>query len=181
MRTNKFTAWNMVVAMLVILVPAALLYNVFSVTPEEPTVPTIDWKPVVAETRKQADFPVLAPTSLGDDWKVTKARYVHKGDAITANTTAVADTWFFGAHGPDKFYYELEQRNANPKALADEATRNGYADGSSTIGAKTWVRMSSPDDRTHCLFDQAGEKGTIVCADTNWESLEQFVAKLSSN
>ncbi|HIW30341.1 MAG TPA: DUF4245 domain-containing protein [Candidatus Luteococcus avicola] len=181
MRNNKFTGWNMVVAMLVILVPAALIYQFFSVTPDEPNLVTVDWKPAVAEARTKADYPVLAPQELGDDWKVTKAKFVEKGKAITSKTTAVGNTWLFGVHGPDKFYYEVEQRDADPAGLAREASRTGYADGSSTIGAKTWARMTSPDDRTHCLFDQQGEVGTAVCADTSWESLESFVGKLSAS
>lgn len=180
MRNPRAGIRDMILSLLVILVPAAGLYWLFGYEPDEPSVAAVDHAPIVADARAQAGYPVLAPTSLGDGWKVTKARWAAKGENLPGSGAASGNTWQFGALGPDKVYYELRQRDADVAALVSDATRTGYPDGSSTVSGKAYVRMTSADGRTHCLVDQTKSVGTTICADTDFAHVEEFAKQLSA-
>lgn len=169
----------MILSILVLMLPAVALYYFFASEPEEPTVATLDWKPLVVDARADASYPILAPRELGEGWKVTKARWTPKGDTIPGKGVATGNTWQFGTIGSDKIYYELTQRDDAIAALVADTTRTGYPDGSSSVNGRAFVRMTSADGRTRCLVDQTKAVGTVICADTHFAAVEEFAKKLA--
>jgi len=154
----------------VILLPCVAIYYFFARTPEEPQVPAVDWKPVVAQARAEAPFQVLAPTNLPETWKPIRARY----------TTEEVQLGFLS---PEKVYHELKQHVGAPQTqFVKDVTREARPDGETSLGGRTWTRMVTEDERTRCLVNTVEGKRpatTVVCADASYEAVEAFASTLA--
>lgn len=160
----------MIISLAVILVPCALIYAFFSQVPDAPQVPAADWRPVVAQARGEARYPVLAPTNLPDGWKPVRARWADQRLEL-------------GWLSPDVVYHEVKQapgeRNAS---FVRDVTRGGRTDGTSTVAGRTWTRTVTGDERTRCLVSTTGGAGastTVVCADAPYQAVEAFAGTLA--
>ncbi|MGO4958500.1 DUF4245 domain-containing protein [Luteococcus sp. Sow4_B9] len=170
MRNQRATGRDMLISLAVILVPAALIYVMFSRIPDEPEVPVAPLQTVVENAREKAPFQVLSPTNLPDDWKPVRARYQQ-------------DELQLGLLSPEKVYFEVKQRpGANQSGFVKTVTREGVEEGSSTVIGRTWTRMVTEDGRSHCLVNVV-EKGkpatTVVCGDASYEAVEAFASTLA--
>lgn len=180
-RTKKpATTGDMIRTLLVIVVPVALIIIFFSRTLPDYPVQEVDWRPVLAEARKNAPYPVLAPEGLPDTWRATKAVWVAKGEPHLNGDASVRNLWELGFLDPHDVYLSLHQGDARPELFVDDVTRQGYADGQSAVGGQTWVRYISPDERTRSLVLTSPKVTTIVVGDTTYEALEAFAGTLTA-
>lgn len=180
-RTKKpATTGDMIRTLLVIVVPVALIMIFFSRTLPDYPVQEVDWRPVLAEARKSAPYPVVAPEGLPDTWRPTKVVWVAKGNPHLNGDASVRNLWELGFLDPHDIYISLHQGDARPELFVDDVTRQGYADGQSVVGGQTWVRYLSPDERTRSLVLSSPKVTTIVVGDTTYEALEAFAGTLTA-
>ena len=180
-RTKKpATSGDMIRTLLVIVVPVALIIVFFSRPLPDYPVQEVDWRPVLAEARKEAPYPVVAPEGLPDTWRPTKVAWVAKGEPYLNGDASVRNLWELGFLDPHDIYISLQQGDARPDLFVDDVTRQGIADGQSAVGGQTWVRYLSPDERTRSLVLTSPKVTTIVVGDTTYEALEAFAGTLTA-
>ena len=64
-RANRMaTPGDMIRSLAVILIPLVIITVLFTDLPDDKPVTEVDWQPVLAVARRDAPFPVLAPTNL---------------------------------------------------------------------------------------------------------------------
>ena len=170
----------MVRSLLLILVPVLIIAAVFTNLPSDHPVKVVDWKPVLTVARRDAPFPVLAPTNLPDGWRATQVRFVKQGDTDIDGQPSPRNLWELNFLTPDNIFIGLDQGDLQPKDLIDDKTRNGTADGTSTVGDQTWQRMVAADGRTRSLVMAQPKVTTIVSGDLSYEALEAYASTLSS-
>ena len=173
------TTGDMVRTLLVILVPVVLIMILFSRTLPDYPVQEVDWRPVLADARKHAPYPVLAPEGLPDTWRPTKAVWVAKGDPYLNGEPSERNLWELGFLDPHDIYISIQQGDGKTQLFVDSATRQGSADGQSAVNGQTWVRYVSPDDRTRALVLTSPKVTTIVVGDTTYDALEAFAGTLT--
>ncbi len=89
---------------------------------------------------------------------------------------SVRNQWALGFLTPDDVFIGLDQGDLQPDDLVEEQTREGTADGQSTVGGQAWERLVSPDGRTRSLVRREPAVTTIVSGDLAYEALEAYVA-----
>jgi len=174
------TAGDMIRSLLLILVPLLIIAAVFTNLPSDHPVKVVDWKPVLATARRDAPFPVLAPTNLPEGWRATQVRFVKQGDADLDGKPSPRNLWELNFLTPDNTFIGLDQGDLQPQDLIDDKTRKAAADGTSTVGDQTWQRMVTADGRTRSLVTQQPKVTTIVSGDLPYEALEAYASTLSS-
>jgi hypothetical protein len=170
----------MVRSLLVILIPLLIIAAVFTNLPSDHPVKAVDWKPVLATARRDAPFPVLAPTNLPDGWRATQVRFVEQGETDIDGQPSPRNLWELNFLTPDNTFIGLDQGDLQPQDLIDDKTRNGAADGTSTVGDQTWQRLITADGRTRSLVMERPKVTTIVSGDLPYEALEAYASTLSS-
>lgn len=175
------TTGDLIRTLLVILVPVVLIVVVFSRNLDEYPVQEVDWQPVLAQARREAPYPVLAPRGLPDTWRPTRATWVAKGQPHLTDETSVRNLWQLGFLDPHDVFIAVNQGDEQPDRFVAEITRDGVADGESTIGDQTWLRYLSLDDRTRALVRATPAVTTIVVGDTSYEALDAFASTLTAS
>ncbi|WP_420174326.1 DUF4245 domain-containing protein [Luteococcus sp. OSA5] len=170
MRNQRATGRDMLISLAVILVPAALIYAMFSRIPEEPEVPVAPLAAVVESASEEAPYEVLSPQNLPADWKPVRARYTN-------------DELQLGLLSPEKVYFEVKQRpGANQRAFVKNVTREGIEEGKSSVIGREWTRMITEDERSRCLVNVVEKNKpatTVVCGDASYEAVEAFASTLA--
>ena len=172
---------DMVRSLAVILLPILVITVLFTRNLNDHPVTVVDWRPVLAQARQQAPYPVLAPTNLPDTWRATQVKWVKRGDPDLNGEPAVRNTWQLGFLAPDDVYIAVDQGDALPDEMIKDDTRSGLPDGTSKVGSATWSRLVSSDDRTRSLVLRSAEVTTIVVGDTSYEALESYAGTLSAS
>ena len=167
--------------MIVILIPLLIITFLFTRLPKDHPVTVVDWKPVLAKARSEAPFPVLGPTNLPGEWRVTRATWIKQGQTDNNGQAAAANRWQLAVLSPDDVYFGLVQTDQTAGDLIGNETRAGASDGQSTVGGTVWQRRVSTDDRTRSLVLQANAVTTIVTGDTSYTGLEAFASSLTSS
>ena len=171
----------MIISLGVLLVPILVISWWFTRTPADAPVQTIDWQPVLAQSRTVAPYPLLGPVGLPDTWVATKAQWSKTGEPAVNLEAAPGNTWQLGMLSPDKVYVSLTQRDAAGPALIAQVSRSGRPDGTSTVSGVTWSRWVSADDRTRTISRVDGSVTTVVSADLSYAGLEAFASTLRSS
>jgi len=170
----------MVRTLAVILVPLVIIAVLFTDLPDDKPVAEVDWQPVLAVARRDAPFPVLAPTNLPGGWRATQAQWVETGDPFRDGQPSVRNLWQLGFLTPDDVFIGLDQGDLEPDSLVKEQTRAGTPDGQSTVNGQTWERLVSPDGRTRSLVRREPAVTTIVSGDLAYDALEAYAATLAA-
>jgi hypothetical protein len=89
--------------------------------------------------------------------------------------------WRLGYLNPDGIYVAVMQGDLEAEDFISAETRDGAADGQSTISGRIWERRVSPDDRSRFLVRREPSVTTIVEGDTSYAALEAFAATLTSS
>ncbi len=166
----------------VLLIPVVLIALFFTRNPpDDAAVRVVDWQPVLAQARDQATYPVLAPPSTPKGWRATKAAWTPVGKPIAGGDTALRNTWQLGFLDTDTIYIAIEQGDGRLPELVQDATRDGYVDGTSTIEGTIWERRRSEDGRTRSLVQQSTKVATVVSGDTSYQALDAYAASLTSS
>lgn len=176
---TQTTVLNMVIAMLVVLVPIALITWFFTSLPE-PQVNKVDPTVLIQQAREEAPFPVAAPANLPEGWVATRARWTPEGQPLLNREPAIGNTWQLGYLTPNQMYIGVDQRDRLPDRFVDEVTRGGRKVGTSSVNAEEWLRYTSADGRTNALVKNGDAAVTIVSGDLAFEALEAFVGTLTT-
>lgn len=172
----------MLLSLAVILIPILLMVWAFTRTPDQPEVDPVAWKPVVAQARSSAGYPVLAPVEVPADWKPVKARYARRGETWVGSTQALGNRTELGFQDSDQTYIAVNQSDEPGKdAYIDSVTRSSHPDGTSTVDGQTWQRRVSQDGRTRSLVREVGRSTAVVVADTGYPALESFAQTLKTS
>lgn len=168
----------MIRSLVVILVPIVVITVLFTRTPDEPALPALDWQPALATARAEAPYAVLAPVNLPGDWQATSVSWTKVGEPYLNGQPSARNSWRLGLLDPSRTYIGLEQGDLRPADMVATATRQGTADGQSTVAGQVWERRISPDGRTRSLVWSTPEVTTVVVGDTSYEALEAYAATL---
>jgi hypothetical protein len=171
----------MIRSLALILIPLVILTVLFTDLPDDRPVKEVDWRPVLATARRDAPFPVLAPTNLPASWRATQAEWVEVGEPFRNGEPSVRNLWQLGFLNPDDVFIGLDQGDLRADDLVDEQSREGTADGQSTVGGQVWQRLISPDGRTRSLVLRDAKVTTIVSGDLPYAALEAYAATLSTS
>ena len=179
-RTGRLASpGDMVRSLAVILVPIVVITVLFTRNPgEDAAVREVQWRPVLAEARREAPYPVLAPTNLPDGWRPTRASWVRAGEPYLNGAPSARNAWELGFLTPDDIYIAVEQGDLRPQDLVAEATRGGRVDGASDVDGQRWERRVSADQRTRSLVLAKPEVTTVVVGDLPYAALEAYAATL---
>lgn len=172
------TVTHMVVAMLVVLVPIALVSWFFTRLPE-PAAQVVDPTALIARARAEAPYPVLAATNLPDGWVATRARWTREGEPLLNREPAVGNTWQLGYLTPQRMYLAVDQRDRLQEPFVDDVTRGGRQVGTTTVAGAPWLRYTSADGRTNALVSR-GDVATVVSGDVSFAELEAFAGTLGA-
>lgn len=161
----------MVLSMTVVLLVVGFVLLV-TWRPAPDPVRVVDYATALAQARAQADYPVLAPVRLPDDWRATSARW--QPTATTGDTPA----WHLGMVAPDGTYVQVSQAADGSADFVDEQTADGRPEGSATLDGVTWERRVSADPEQRSLVLTAGGVTTVVTGSGPWETVEAFAGAL---
>jgi hypothetical protein len=178
---RQATAGDLIRSLALILIPVVVITIIFTSVPEDHPVKEVDWKPVLATARKEAPYPVLAPTNLPDGWRATRVAWVPQGRPHLNAEASPRNLWQLGFLTRDEVFIDLNQGDLRPDELVDQQSRAGAPDGSSAVGGQTWQRLISPDGRTRSLVLRGPNVTTVITADLPYEALEAYASTLSSS
>jgi hypothetical protein len=174
------TPGDMIRTLAVILVPLVVIAVLFTDLPDDRPVTEVEWQPVLAVARRDAPFPVLAPSNLPAGWRATQAEWVETGEPFRDGQPSVRNQWVLGFLTPDDVFVGLDQGDLRPEDLVEEQTREGRVDGQSTVRGQTWERFVSLDGRTRSLVRREPAVTTVVSGDLEYEALEAYASTLAT-
>lgn len=145
----------------------AFLYAVVWRPAPEP-VRTIDPAETLRLAESDADYEVLAPEGLSEQWRPTSARYEPAGDG---------STWFLGYVTPDGQYVAVAQTDGDPEAFIGEQTLSGSPEGVREIRDEQWQQYATDDQRS--LVRATDESTTVVTGTVDYDQLQDFAERLS--
>ena len=169
----------MIRSLAVILIPLVVIAVLFTDLPKDKAVAEVDWRPVLTAARREAPFPVLAPTNLPEGWVATQVDWVRKGEPYRDGQPSARNLWSLGFLTPDQVFIGLDQGDGPPTDLVEDQTRAGTGDGRSTVDGQAWERRLSPDGRTRSLVRTQPQVTTIVSGDLPYEALEAYAVTLA--
>jgi hypothetical protein len=172
---------DMVRSLAVILIPLVIITVLFTDLPEDRSVTEVDWRPVLATARRDAPFPVLAPTNQPEGWRATQAEWIEVGEPSLDGQPSVRNLWQLGFLNPDDVYVGLDQGDLRADDLVEKQSRAGTGDGESTVNGQVWQRLVSPDGRTRSLVRRDAKVTSIVSGDLPYAALEAYTATLSAS
>ena len=170
----------MVRSLAVILIPLLVITVLFTRNLDDAPVTEVDWRAVLATARKEAPYPVLAPTALPEGWRATRVAWVRTGEPHVGGAPSARNLWQLGFLTPDDVYIALSQGDLQPAQMVDEASRDGTPDGTALVGDQEWERRVSPDERTRSLVSRSAKVTTVVAGDLPYEALEAYASTLSA-
>jgi hypothetical protein len=180
-RANRMaTPGDMIRTLAVILVPLVILAVLFTDLPKDKPVTEVEWRAILAVARRDAPFPVLAPSNLPEGWRATQAEWVKTGEPFRDGQPSVRNQWALGFLTPDDVFVGLDQGDLRPEDLVSEQTRDGLQDGQSTVSGQAWERFLSPDGRTRSLVRREPAVTTVISADLPYEALEAYTSTLAT-
>jgi Protein of unknown function (DUF4245) len=174
------TPADMIRSLAVILIPLVILTVLFTDLPKDHPVTEVEWRPVLAKARREAPYPVLAPTRLPDGWRATQADWAAVGKPTQSGELSVRNLWQLGVLNSDDVFIGLDQGDRLADDLVDEQSRAGTADGESAVNGQVWQRLVSPDGRTRSLVRRDPKVTSIISGDLPYSALEAYAATLSA-
>ena len=130
-------------------------------------VVALDWRHPASYARDQADFDVLAPSSLPAGWIATSARWTGGHD----------EHWHLGMLTGQRQYVGVEQEDRSVQDMVEEYVDPNAARGKDVrIGGQTW--QSWFDDEDQALVLPQDDVTTLVVGTLDRASVEDFVRTL---
>lgn len=166
----KKTAWDMVRSMAVVL---ALVFVIVLLAwrPLPDEVKVVDPVPAIGLAVAQADFAVLTPVNLPDDWRPTSARWQpteQSGDSPVLHIGYVTPT--------DSYAQVSTGRVSTPRFL-EEQTAQGTPMSTREVAGQVWQEWEADDRRSLVLTD--GEVSVVVSGTGEWAEIEALASSLA--
>lgn len=163
------TAWDMVRSMAVVL---ALVFVIVLLAwrPLPDEVKVVDTQPAIGLAVSQADFPLVIPVNLPEDWRPTSARWQsteQSGDAPVLHIGYVTPT--------DSYAQVSTAAVATPRYLAEQ-TAQGTPIATREVAGQVWQEWQSDDRRSLVLT--AGEVSVVVSGTGEWPEIEALASSL---
>lgn len=129
----------------------------------------VDYVTAVKAARGDANFDILAPTSLPKGWKATTVRY----------ESGEPGQWHLGVMTDRGEYIGLEQSGIGTNRAIERFAPETTAKGRTTAGGQTWqLRQSKRGETT--LVREDGDITIIVTGTAPRALIEDYVASLSA-
>lgn len=173
------TAGDMVRSLALILIPLVVITVFFTRNLGDHPVTVVNYQPILTKARQEAPYPVLAPSGLPTTWRPTQAEWVPQGTTYL-DQPSPRNLWELGFLSPENVFVSVNQGDLQPADLIKTKTRDGLADGTSSLNGQTWERRLSPDERTRSLVLSTPAVTTVVVGDTSYQGLEAFASTLQS-
>ena len=175
------TAGDLVKSMALVLAPILLISWLLTNNIGDYPVEKVDWRPVLAQARAEAGWPVAAPEGLPEDgrraWAPTRVSWAQTGGPTT-NGPSPRNHWRVGFLSPDEVYYEVNQGDGEPTLFIAGVTRDGSRVGEETLEGRVWERWESADGRTRTLLLRVDPTVIMVTADADFTEVQQFARTL---
>jgi Protein of unknown function (DUF4245) len=161
---------DMVVAMLVLLIPIALLLGFYRLMLDGDKPITVDPGPAIEQARAANVFPVAPPVGLDPDkWRVTSARFQRADDGALLR---------IGYVGPDEEPVQLVQSDIPAdRLLRAELGAGARPTGLTVVGTRTWHRYGN-ERREGVLVLLEPDRTVIVVGHAGIERLSAVAAAL---
>ncbi len=140
--------------------------------PQPDPIKVVETAPVIAEAAAEADFPIVAPAGLSEQWRPTSARWEPTEKSLSQPILHL------GYVTPTDEYGQLSVASVDDAAYLDEQTAGGVATGSQAIGSTTWERWETAE-RKSLVLREAGSV-VIVSGTGSWDELISLAQSLSA-
>jgi len=163
------TVRDMVLSMAVVLAVVFLIV-LLAWRPQPDPVKVVEVGPTIAQAAQQADFPVLAPSGLSDQWRPTSARWK------PTEESGAEPVLHLGYVTPADEYAQMSISTVDEPGYLDEQTAGGSSTGTQAVGAETWERWETAERKSLVLR----RDGTVVIVSGtgSWEELISLAASL---
>lgn len=171
----------MVISMAVLVVPLLLIVGFFTQPADRAeNIQPVDVPGNLARAKDESPYPLLYADSLPEGWTPVRVGWAKQGDTWLDHEPATSNWWLVGYLSPAEIYFGVQQRDGVVPGFVERVTREGTTMGGAvTIGDRDWTRYESEDGRTRSLVSDAGGVVSIVTADTDFATLEEFTASLA--
>lgn len=159
----------MVRSLAVVLVLVGVIVGLNVAQQPEPVLRDVDYPAALDGAQQGVDYVLAGPDPLPPGWRVTSART----DRVEAATT-----WHLGMVTASDAYAAVEQTDGPRKDLVEVHAGGAAAAGSTTIGGRTWQRLSGGDPEPRALVLVADGLTTLVVGNASWAELRELAASL---
>jgi hypothetical protein len=156
------TAWDMVRSMAVVLVVVFVIV-LLAWRPEPEAVKVVATAPTVSLAAREAQFPMVAPSGLAEQWRATSVRWEPTEESRSEPVLHI------GYVTPSDEYAQVAVAPVASEAFLDEQTADGAPAGTQAVGDVTWQRWESDRRRSLVLVD--GEGSVVVSGSAEWAEL----------
>jgi hypothetical protein len=156
------TAWDMVRSMAVVLVVVFVIV-LLAWRPQPEAVKVVETVPTITLAAREAQFPIVAPADLGEQWRPTSVRWEPTEESLSEPVLHI------GYVTPADQYAQVVVGPVSAAAFLDEQTAGGIPTGTQAVGDVTWQRWETKDRRSLVLVD--GEVATVVSGGAEWAEL----------
>jgi hypothetical protein len=160
---------------IVLLAIGAIMLVTWRPQPDAVRVVPIDQQLVLA--MMQADFEVLVPVGLADDWRSTSVRWE------PTEASGIAPVWHVGYVTPSDEYLQFTQiaaqvspTDVESTSFIAEQTLSGSPSATVTVDGKEWQRWESSERSS--LVRVTDSDVTVVSGTGEWSEIEQFAGAL---
>ena len=174
----RTTVRDMVLSLAVIALPIAVVLAIKPSKAGDPVHPVdaAAYQTTLGAARAAEPFPVLAPTGLPADWKLTSAYYNPAGGSGPAE-------WHLGYLTPSGGYASLEQTSESFAGYLADQHSNASQDTAVQISGATpaqWQRYTgtAPGGLRTLLYTQNAKSTVIVAGSAPLTDLEKLAAAL---
>lgn len=166
------TPWDMTKAVLVLLVPVAIMFGVYVFFLGGNNVIKIDPSGTYAEAKVAAQFSVLQPVGLSSGWKPVSSSY-DNGHPATLRVGYVA---------PDGGGIQLVESNQPADTFITSELGN-VADSAKSVqaGGHTWGVINATRNSNRALVDTESGRTVIIVGQASQTELQQFAASLRNS
>jgi hypothetical protein len=173
-RAGRLTAANMLRSMgpLVVICLVIVGWTTLRQTPEDP-VREVDPSNSVSLAAARADYPLLVPQGLDDDYRPTSAR-TDAGDAGEGDAVTLEIGYLTPEHEFAGFVVSDDLRSAPLATVLDGAEEHGTVD----VGGQSWTRSTTDDGET-ALSREIDGVTVLVSGSASEEELETVAAAVS--
>jgi hypothetical protein len=161
---------DMAMSLAILLIPIALLLTFYRVVLDGDEPIRVDPASAVQEARSAAVFPVVMPTGLGDDWRVTTATFRRADDGATLR---------LGYVDPDDDPVLLVESSVPAETLLPaELTKDAEVRGMFRAPNGVWRRYDARPGEA-ALVLAGGDRTIVVVGRSEWANLEALASSLA--
>ncbi len=167
------TVGDLTRSLILLLIPVLLVAAFWASRRDEPQrVRVVDYEQTLTAAREAANFQVLAPEGLSDEWRATNVSFEQDDDDEAH--------WHLGFLGPDDVYVSVDQSDGDSDDLLEDVLTATVEDGSSSVSGETWQRLVEVDMRSpdRALVRTVGGVTTVVLGTGSYAQLEDLAEKL---